>query len=370
MSSTNETPGSVHITHVPADCGSIIPGKSKATQAFETVDVFAKFCRAHVSIADCSTVTPSLYHPSPFVHGNIRNRSGNLTLLRNLRDSMRKSIAKYPNAFQLILGGECCMLPTILKTFQEQHKNKELGLIYIDADTDMSHPDDPDWNGYFASMTMTQLMERPEALTDDPDATDPLFGEEIAEGKHTVLFGTNLAHPGNKPEHFIYLSQNGFRVLTSREVASDPTHSAHQALQHLSPTITDVNAIWVHLDIDSIDPGEFPLANVPNFTGIRFEQMMEALEILLADERVLGLTVAEVNPDHDPGLHMTTKLVDAIVAMLGARFAVEASSSDGSDKMEQSDKADELDIGYDANVDKRCNTATMSDTSTDRTLGA
>lgn len=281
---------------------------------------------------------------------------------------MRKSLAKFPDAFQLVLGGECCMLPTVLETFQDQHEKRGLGLIYIDADTDMSGPNDPDWNGYFASMTMTQLMQRTGALKDDPGEEDPLFREEIADGKYTVLFGTNVGHPGNKPEHFAYLYQNGFRVFGSSEVASDPTGSARQALHHLSPTITDVNAIWVHLDVDSIDPGEFPLANVPNFTGIRFEQMMEALKIFLADERVLGLTVAEVNPDHDPDLHMTTRLVDAIVAMLGARFAVQALSSDGSDKMEPSDKAGELDIGYDANVDKRCDTATMSDTSTDRTL--
>lgn len=75
----------------------------------------------------------------------------------------------------------------------------------------------------------------------------------------------------------------------------------------------------MHLDVDSIDPGEFPLANVPNFTGVTFPNMMSALEVFLGSESVIGMIVAEVNPDHDPGLMMTKRLADGIVAMLVRR---------------------------------------------------
>ena len=75
----------------------------------------------------------------------------------------------------------------------------------------------------------------------------------------------------------------------------------------------------MHLDVDSIDPRLFPLANVPNFTGVTFEQMIRALNVFLSSEKVGALTVAEVNPDHDPGLAMTTRLTGELVTMLTNR---------------------------------------------------
>ena len=48
-----------------------------------------------------------------------------------------------------------------------------------------------------------------------------------------------------------------------------------------------------------------------------FEQMMRAMSIFLGS----ALTVAEVNPDHDPGLVMTARLTGELVEMLAVRGA-------------------------------------------------
>ena len=52
-----------------------------------------------------------------------------------------------------------------------------------------------------------------------------------------------------------------------------------------------------------------------------FEQMMRAMSIFLGSEKVGALTVAEVNPDHDPGLVMTARLTGELVEMLAVRGA-------------------------------------------------
>jgi arginase family enzyme len=74
-----------------------------------------------------------------------------------------------------------------------------------------------------------------------------------------------------------------------------------------------VDYIFVHLDVDAIDATAFPLANIPNRTGAGFEQVMTAMKIFLGSPKLCGLCVAEVNVDHDPGLKMTTMLVDELV---------------------------------------------------------
>ena len=58
--------------------------------------------------------------------------------------------------------------------------------------------------------------------------------------------------------------------------------------------------ILLHLDVDVIDPGEYPLGNVPNYTGVGFSEIMTALKLFLKSSKIVGLIVAEVNPDHDP----------------------------------------------------------------------
>ncbi|KAH6872447.1 hypothetical protein BKA58DRAFT_146188 [Alternaria rosae] len=328
------------VTYVAADCGSIIPGKSRAAAAFKTVDIYRRLVEAGVNVIDidmsklpdCDDLAPGpdvldgkvTYKPSSFVPGDIRNRAGNLELLRRVRRKMSVNFQAEPRAFQLVLGGECCMLPAILSSVKKEYHESTTGLVYIDADTDLHSPLDDDWMGYFASMTMTQLMARPGAISDGSEGTlDPVLArEKLCDGTNTVFFGTNLPHPGNKPKHLAYLNDEHFKVISSEALANHPEGRANEALEHLEQN--KVEAIWVHLDIDSIDPGEFPLANVPNFTGVTFQTMMQALSVFVASTKVVGLSIAEVNPDHDPDLAMTTMLTKEIVSMLARRELVDS----------------------------------------------
>ncbi|KAF5569960.1 Arginase [Fusarium phyllophilum] len=277
---------SISITYVPADCGSIIPGKSKAPQAFRDVGIVGKLRDAGVlSVSEHHALkAPTTFSATMFSAGGARNEDVNIAVCeaveRTIGNNLRAS-AGQPD-FQLVLGGECCMLPAILSAFwkqaDSQSPSQRVGLIYIDADTDLTSPADPSSIGTFAGM--------------------------------------NMAHLVRLPEHFKYLFDNNFKVVSSAAVAKDPEQRARETLEFLQD---NVDIIMVHLDVDSIDPGTFPLANVPNFTGVEFENMMRALKVLLGSQKVGGLTVAEVNPDHDPGLEMTERLTCHIVDMLAAR---------------------------------------------------
>jgi arginase len=75
------------------------------------------------------------------------------------------------------------------------------------------------------------------------------------------MFGINMSNPSNKPEHLGYLLDHGYRVISSSAVAQQPVQQATAALRFLEER---VDVIVVHLDVDSIDPRMFPLANVPN----------------------------------------------------------------------------------------------------------
>ncbi|OQE14398.1 hypothetical protein PENFLA_c038G05250 [Penicillium flavigenum] len=313
---------SISITYVPADCGSIIPGKSKAPKAFQDVSIASKLRNAGVpSVSEHHPLdSPATYAATTFAPGSVRNEDLNVSVCESVRRTIAQNLnsaAKPP--FQLIVGGECCMAPGILSAFWQhaisQTPPLQVGLIYIDADTDLASPTNPGSTGNLAGMNMTHLIRSPGALSSMAQFARP-SGAPLCDPSNTVLFGINMSFSGNKQEHFTYLFDNNYKVVSSASVAHGPEQRAKEALQYLE---SRVDVIMVHLDVDAIDPLLFPLANLPNFTGVTFDQMMRVLKVFLASERVGGLTVAEVNPDHDPGLGMVEKLTDKIVGMLAAR---------------------------------------------------
>lgn len=142
-------------------------------------------------------------------------------------------------------------------------------------------------------------------------------GVGVVDSSNAVLFGLNSSSPANKRDHLGYLFNQNYRVITSDAVVVDAAGRAVEALHWLEER---VDYILVHLDVDVIDPGLFPLGNIPNYTGIGFPDIISALRIFLASSKAVGLTIAEVNPDHDPGLCMTRRLVDEIILGMKERL--------------------------------------------------
>jgi arginase family enzyme len=265
---------------------------------------------------------PATYTVATFIPGSVRNEDINISVCQRVSRAIAQNLnasSSQTAPFQLVLGGECCMLPAILSAFWQHGGSPSpplrIGLLYIDADTDLSSPTNPNSTGFFAGMNMTHLIRAPGALSSMDQFSRP-SGEPVCDASNTVLFGINMSLAGNTDEHFAYLFDHNYKVVSSASVARDPENRAREALRYLEDR---VDIIIVHLDVDSIDPQMFPLANVPNFTGVTFETMMRALKVLLSSEKVGGLTVAEVNPDHDPGLEMVEKLTGQIVGMLASR---------------------------------------------------
>jgi arginase len=310
----------VDITYVPADCGSVIYGKSKAPAAFKEVSIAKQLKDAGVaSVQEHEALSePATWRLTDFPPGGVRNEALNVEVCDRVRETLSTALANDSGSppFQLVLGGECCMLPGIMSAFWAQSEGRRVGLIYIDADTDLNAPSDPKSTGNLAAQTMTHLVGAPGGL-ESLKGFSRSKGEPLCDASNTVFFGLNMSFPGNKSEHFAYLYDKQYRVIPSSAVATAPKEQAATALKYFDEQ--GVDTIIVHLDVDAIDPGDFPLANLPNYTGVKFRTMMEALAVMLAHSKVAGLCVAEVNPDHDPGLHMTRMLSASLAGMLGSR---------------------------------------------------
>jgi arginase len=80
------------------------------------------------------------------------------------------------------------------------------------------------------------------------------------------------------------------------QVTADPRGAAASALRALDATH---ERLLVHSDADVVDVNDAPLSeHTGRNTGISLAPALEALSVLLSDERVVALTITEINPSH------------------------------------------------------------------------
>jgi len=66
---------------------------------------------------------------------------------------------------------------------------------------------------------------------------------------------------------------------------------------------------------------------VPGSGGLRFEDVRAALKVILGHKNLVGLDIAQYNPDKDPNGDGAKKLVDLLVESLSARLETPTASS-------------------------------------------
>jgi arginase len=102
--------------------------------------------------------------------------------------------------------------------------------------------------------------------------------------------------------------------LRGADVIADPVAAGRNALAALPH-----RHLVVHFDVDVLDALELPLADIATYgTGMRLDHVAPLLKTLVADPRVVGLTIVEANPDHDPDGTSIRRLVTAVGAALAA----------------------------------------------------
>lgn len=316
---------SLTITSVPSDVGSVIRGKSAAPEAIlDSTNLRSDLENLGYTIKEQNALQsePKVWQSSPIGPSGVRNEQANVEVLQKVKVAISTALQSESTRapFQLVLGGECCMLPAIMSAFWHHHEQqgKKVGLVYIDGDCDLDLPGDSGISGNLASMTMSHLMLRDGALESMKDFSR-VDGKGVVDSSNTVLFGLNIDVASARREHFGYLFDEGYRVITSRAVAWDPVGRAREAIRWLVD-VKRVDVVVVHLDVDAIDAGEFPLSNIPNYTGTSLGAIMTTVKEFLSCDKVEGLVLAEVNPDHDADLNMTNRLVEGLVEAFKKRL--------------------------------------------------
>ena len=202
----------------------------------------------------------------------------------------------------LVLGGGCTVAIALVAGVVEQYG--EVGLIYVDGGQDLMIPTDHPHEPILDAMGVAHMLDLPGCVSE--------------------LAGVGPRRPLLRPKDVAFVGFGDAEEdvhglvpaprLRGAEVIEDPVAAGRRALAALPH-----RHLVVHFDVDVLDALDLPLADIATYgTGMRLDHVEPLLGTLVADPRVVGMTIVEANPDHDPDGTSIRRLVAAVAAALAA----------------------------------------------------
>ncbi|QSB07045.1 arginase family protein [Natronoglycomyces albus] len=276
-----------------------VPGCAKAPGALRDHQLLKRL-RAH----DAGCLTPPRFDCSDWRPGDGVGQAESIADY-TVRLSNRVRAMWEENHFPLVLGGDCSILlgNALAARHLSQERDSQIGLVFIDAHSDFRHPGNSKFVGAAAAEDLALVTGRGQPDLTDIDGLRPYF-----EAENVVTLGLRADDP-----HRVELSASGIGVRTVPQMRAEGTpRSAEWALDRLA----EVEAFWVHVDSDVLDPSVMPAVDGPTPGGISHGELGQLLESLVSNPKCIGMDVTVFDPDYDPQGTYAGELVDTLVAAL------------------------------------------------------
>ena len=303
-------PKKIALIGAPSSAGAFSPGTEKAPAALRAAGLIERLQSAGFEVTDYGDCAPRL-----FADDEEHRRARNLTeIVAGLNDlKTRAEIAMKSGALVLVLGGECVQAIGLLTGARRYYKH--INLLWFDRDADLNTPATTP-SGRIDGMVVAHIIGKgaPELVR--------FWGEPpLVREPDVTLFGIARLDP---PEQEL-LARSPLRHVKATDIqARGAAASVADALNHLH---ADSREFVLHLDLDVIAQEEFPAVVVPGSGGLSLEDVRAALKEILRHKNLVGLDIAQYNPDKDPNGDGAKKLVDLLVESLSARLETPAASS-------------------------------------------
>jgi arginase len=287
-----------------SSAAAFLPGSEKAPQALRAAGLVEKLKNIGYEVTDMGDCPQRL-----FAHDEEHRRARNLAaIVAGLNDlKALAEVAIKSGALVLVLGGDCAQVIGLLTGARRYYKH--LSLFWMDRDADLNTPASTP-SGRIDGMVVASIIGRgaPELVR--------FWGETpLVREPDVLLFGLERV---DSPEQE-FLAKSPLRHVHAADIQEKGAAvSARDALSHLHAESREFVA---HIDTDIIAQEEFPAVNVPGSGGLSFDDVRQSLHEVLSQKSLLGLDVAQYNPDRDPDGSGAQKLVDLLVDGLAARLA-------------------------------------------------
>jgi arginase len=204
--------------------------------------------------------------------GNSRDGVQNADVLERHLLAVRAALAEVsPGERTVTIGGDCAVdlapVEAALSTFGDR-----LALVWFDAHADLNTPESSP-SGAFHGMVLRAL------IGDGPEGLRPA---RSLSADRVVLAGARSLDPGEQD----LVESRGIRHLSVEQLTDPgPLLAAVRA--------TGAEAVYLHIDLDVLDPQVFPAVGTPEPGGLGVEELLVAVRALTEEFTLAGLALTE-----------------------------------------------------------------------------
>jgi arginase len=270
----------IAVIGAPTSAGAFAPGQEDAPEALRAAGLVAALGAR--DRGDTPRFRWRTDHDAP----RAMNADAVLDGVRAVAEKVKGALSD--GDLPLVLGGDCTVgIGTVAGAVAAGAAPR---LVYLDLHPDLNTPGSVpdgalDWMGVAHMLDVEGADERLAAA----GPRRPLLADD-----DLVLLGTGPEQCTAAEREAIAARE--LRPIGVGELRADPAAAARAALERAT---AGGRRFLVHFDVDLVDFSDVPLSeNTGRGIGVAFETAIAALEVLLAHEGLLGLTVTELNPHH------------------------------------------------------------------------
>lgn len=297
-------PNRIALIGAPSSAAGFAPGTEKALAALRAAGLVEKLQSIGYEVKDLGDCAPRLFADDE-EHKRARNIPEIVASLNDLKP--RAELAAKSGGLILVIGGDCVQTVAVLTGVRRYYKH--ISLLWFDRHGDLNTPASTP-SGRLDGMALAAIQGRGSAELVRFWGEPPLVREP-----DTLLYGLVQLDP---PEQE-FLSRSPMRHVYAADIQQKGASAAAQ--NALAQLHTDSREFLLHLDLDVIAQEEFPATNVPGSGGLSFAEVQASLTEFVKQKNLLGLDVAQYNPEKDPDGSAAKKLIELLTEALAARYA-------------------------------------------------
>jgi len=279
------------VVDAPLDCSGSRRGEERAPAALRAAGLVERLGARDAGEAD-ARIRDTRRDPATGVVGAAEVRRASTRIASRVREVL--DARERP----LVLGGDCALL---LGVFQALPRGS--GLWFVDGHADFFDAETSP-TGEAADMELAVLTGHgPPGLLD--------AGEPLLDPAAVVLLGHR---PAELP-----------RDAARENARLDPAIYALTALEAQERGTARVGSdattrlagrpAWLHLDLDVLDKRVMPAVSYPQPVGLDWGDLLALVRPLVVAPTLLGVSVADFNPDRDPQGAHAAQVVDALESL-------------------------------------------------------
>lgn len=214
------------------------------------------------------------------------------------------------NKLPLVLGGDHSIAAGSMGGTSSfyRRQNKKIGLIWIDAHTDMNVPGSSP-SGNVHGMPMAAVLGLgPRELSEIEG-----FSPKVDASNATIIGARSIDRQEKEN-----IRKKGLKVVTMKELDMRGMKSVME--EALARAADGAEGFHCSFDLDVVDPQVAPGVGTPVRGGITYRESHLAMEMVYDSRRLLSLELVEVNPVLDFGNSTGLLAVELICSALGKKI--------------------------------------------------